>query len=274
MLGTVFSPWYAAARRRGGADPENFCALNVALYGRGGKRWAMTDRPRRALARDATSLTIGPSRLAWRADGLQLDIRERMMPLPLVIEGEVRVRFDALCTQAFAIDAAGRHGWCPLAACARIEVDFARPARRWTGHAYLDTNAGTAPLEQDFSGWHWSRAALRDGAAVLYDATARDGARTQLALRLDAAGGARPFAPPAEQDLPATLWRIARATRSEAPARVVKTLEDTPFYARSWLAARLAGEDVLAFHESLDLDRFASRWVQVLLPFRMARQIL
>jgi carotenoid 1,2-hydratase len=27
-----------------------------------------------------------------------------------------------------------------------------------------------------------------------------------------------------------------------------------------------------AIHESVDLDRFASRWVQVLLPFKMPRR--
>jgi carotenoid 1,2-hydratase len=274
MLGNVFSPWYAAARRRGAADPENFCALNVALYGQGGKRWALTDRPKRALSRDAATLTIGPSRLAWDGNSLSVRIRERMMPVPAAITGEVHVTFDALCRQSFTIDSAGRHAWCPLAACARIEVDFARPSRRWSGHAYLDTNAGTAPLEQDFRGWHWSRAALPDGAAVLYDADCRDGSRTQLALRLDAAGGATTFLPPDVQTLPGTLWRIGRATRSETPARVMRTLEDTPFYARSWVESRLLGDDVQAFHESLDLDRFASRWVQVLLPFRMARQFL
>jgi carotenoid 1,2-hydratase len=274
MLGNVFSPWYAAARRQGAADPENFCALNVALYGRGGKRWALTDRPKRALSRDADRLVIGPSTVAWEDGGLSVKVRERMMPIPAAISGEVRVTFDALCRESFTIDSAGRHAWCPLAACARIEVDFARPRRRWSGHAYLDTNAGTAPLEQDFRGWHWSRAALPDGAAVLYDADCRDGTRTQLALQLDRAGNAAPFTPPAAQRLPSTLWRIFRATRSETPARVVKTLEDTPFYARSWVASRLLGQDVQAFHESLDLDRFASRWVQVLLPFRMARQVL
>jgi carotenoid 1,2-hydratase len=49
-------------------------------------------------------------------------------------------------------------------------------------------------------------------------------------------------------------------------------LEDTPFYARSNVAGRLLGENILAFHESLDLDRFDSRWVEVLLPFRMPRR--
>ena len=36
FIGSVFSPYYAWARRRGPADPLNHCALNVALYGTGG----------------------------------------------------------------------------------------------------------------------------------------------------------------------------------------------------------------------------------------------
>jgi carotenoid 1,2-hydratase len=38
------------------------------------------------------------------------------------------------------------------------------------------------------------------------------------------------------------------------------------------LSQRLLGEDVIAVHESLSLDRFRSRWVQALLPFRMPRR--
>jgi carotenoid 1,2-hydratase len=51
-------------------------------------------------------------------------------------------------------------------------------------------------------------------------------------------------------------------------------LEDAPFYSRSLLATHLAGSPGPAIHESLDLDRFRSRWVQCLLPFRMPRRIV
>ena len=34
FVGSVFSPYYAWARRRGQADAENHCALNLALYRR------------------------------------------------------------------------------------------------------------------------------------------------------------------------------------------------------------------------------------------------
>jgi carotenoid 1,2-hydratase len=51
----------------------------------------------------------------------------------------------------------------------------------------------------------------------------------------------------------------------------VRTAEDAPFYARSLLDSKLLGEPVSAVHESLSLDRFNARWVQLLLPFRMPR---
>jgi carotenoid 1,2-hydratase len=53
----------------------------------------------------------------------------------------------------------------------------------------------------------------------------------------------------------------------------VRTLEDTPFYARSLLSVgNNAGVARLAMHESLDLERFRSPWVRRLLPFRMRRE--
>ena len=78
----------------------------------------------------------------------------------------------------------------------------------------------------------------------------------------------------AREALPATpIWRIGRGTGAErGMARVQRTLEDTPFYARSLLATTLLGERVTAVHESLSMLRFRQRWVQVLLPFRMPRR--
>jgi carotenoid 1,2-hydratase len=176
--------------------------------------------------------------------------------------------------RSFALDPAGRHRWRPSAPCARVEVDLTHPALRWSGDGYLDSNAGDEPLEDGFLRWDWSRAALADGTtAVLYDVTGRAGEHHNLAVRIDRAGAVRPFEPPPACPLPSTLWRVARGTRSEPhrPASVIRTLEDTPFYARSLLAARLFDRPVIAMHESLSLDRFRSAWVQTLLPFRMPR---
>jgi carotenoid 1,2-hydratase len=51
----------------------------------------------------------------------------------------------------------------------------------------------------------------------------------------------------------------------------VRVVEDTPFYARSMAMGADASTPELV-HESLSLDRFSTRWVQTLLPFRMRRE--
>jgi carotenoid 1,2-hydratase len=275
FVGSVFSPYYARARLRGAADPEDHCALNVALYGAGGKRWALTERGRGSLRRDRTSIAIGPSALAWDGSALTVAIDELAVPVPARIRGRVRLEPTALVADGFALDAEGRHRWRPIAPTARVEVALERPALRWSGRAYLDSNQGEAPLEDAFARWHWSRGALPDGGTVvLYDVTRRVGAPLCLALRCGPDGEVRHFAPPAPVALARTLWRVPRATRADpgAAVAVVSTLEDTPFYARSQLAAAVGGEPMTWVHESLSLDRFRRRWVQLLLPFRMPRR--
>jgi len=246
----------------------------VAVYGAGGKRWALTERGHRALERTPGRLRIGPSTLAWDGSALTVRFDEVTVPLPSRLRGSVRVQPAALVNRAFVLDDAGRHRWRPMAPCAHAEVVLERPALSWAGRAYLDTNAGDEPLEDAFFGWDWSRAALRRGTAVLYDVHRRSGGRLALALRFDPAGSVEPFPPPPGVRLPCGRWRVERATRAEpgaaAPA-VLETLEDTPFYARSLVSTTLFGEPVTAVHESLSLERFRAAWVRMLLPFRMPR---
>ena len=61
FIGSVFSPYYAFARRKGVADPLNHCAVNVAIYRKAANRWTMTERPRGAVSRTTNSFTVGPS---------------------------------------------------------------------------------------------------------------------------------------------------------------------------------------------------------------------
>jgi carotenoid 1,2-hydratase len=116
---------------------------------------------------------------------------------------------------------------------------------------------------------------LDDGrCAILYNRTERHHPSESLALLCDERGDVETFTPPRNQPLPHTrIWRIPRATQAEEGFRptIAQTLEDTPFYARSVINTRLLGEPLTAIHESLSLDRFDSRWVQTLLPFRMPR---
>ncbi len=286
FIGSVFSPYYAWARRRGHglADPLNHCAMNVALYARPGStprgRWAMTERGRAAVERSATRLQIGASSMAWEGDALVVTIDETTVPWPTRLRGRITLRPDALMHQSYPLDPQGLHAWRPIAPCAQVEARFTEPGLHWRGTGYLDSNRGQRPLEQDFAHWDWSRAALADKrSAVLYDVQRTDGSALALALAFDAQGRAEPFAPPPAVTLPATGWRMPRATRSDdggggggGGARVEQTLEDAPFYSRSVLRTRLLGEDAAAVHESLSLKRWARPVVQAMLPFRMPRR--
>ena len=61
FIGSVFSPYYAWARRQGRGDPHNFCSINVALYGKGGKRWAMTERSHEAVVSPRIAFKSAPA---------------------------------------------------------------------------------------------------------------------------------------------------------------------------------------------------------------------
>ena len=274
FVGSVFSPWYAMARRRAPTDPRGHCALNAVLYRPRSKRWAFTERSAQRVERSADAFRIGPSRVLRDGDDLLFEIDEITVPVPTRLRGTVRVRPEIPGAGPCALDTGGRHHWQPLAPRARVEVDLSSPASRWSGSGYLDSNWGEDALERDFVGWNWSRMDAGQDTVVLYDAVRRDASRHSLALRFDRHGAIADFAAPPAAMLPATGWRVARTTRSEQPggARVLRTLEDTPFYARSIVEARLFGETLTGIHESLSLDRFASPWVQCLLPFRAPRR--
>jgi carotenoid 1,2-hydratase len=231
----------------------------------------MTERGRTALARDATRLAIGPSALHWDGATLTIAIDERTAPLPSRLRGTVRVHAGALTRRVFPLDAGGHHHWSPIAPASRVEVALTHPALHWSGPGYLDSNWGARPLERDFSHWDWCRAPTGDGAAILYNATRREGGEQSLALRIAADGGVTAFPPPPPATLPPTLWRVPRPTRADAPPSVTQTLEDAPFYNRSVIATTLAGQRLTAVHESLQMDRFTAPWVQAMLPFRIPR---
>jgi carotenoid 1,2-hydratase len=281
FLGSVFSPYYAWARRRaagGAADPLAHCAINVALYRRSariGRRWCMTERGRGTVVRSSDGLQIGPSLIERQGETLTFCLDEVSAPWPSRLHGMVRLHAGAWADHGVALDTAGRHRWSVLAPCARVEVDLSAPALRWSGPGYLDSNQGQAPLEADFIGWNWSRARLDDAqTAVVYDVLRRDGTPLSIAQAFDAGGASQAFTAPAEAALPTSAWRLARSCRSDigTTARVAQSLEDGPFYNRSVVEATWAQRPVHAIHESLSLDRFDARWVQALLPFRMPRR--
>ncbi|MEO0995893.1 MAG: carotenoid 1,2-hydratase [Pseudomonadota bacterium] len=267
FIGSVFSPFFARANRRGPADPLDFCALNVALYRRRGKQWVMTEFDRADVAVGERSLKLGRSRLDWDGERLTIEIAERTAPLRRPVAGLVTVTPTVRQPREFAIDPRGRHRWWPVAPHARVDVDFATPAWRWSGAGYFDSNRGDEPLADGFVDWDWSRRHTDAGTEIRYNARPRQGPPTALALTIDQRGQAHEAAAAPPLRLPASGWRVARTTASAAQLERVRTLEDTPFYARS--IVHVGDDPAPLMHESLSLQRFDSAWVQRLIPFRM-----
>jgi carotenoid 1,2-hydratase len=239
----------------------------------------MTERGERHVQRERHAFVVGPSALHWRGDALLITLDERGAPLPRAVRGLLRLHPHALPRFAAALDSRGRHRWGPIAPCARIEVDLQAPALKWQGHAYFDSNEGDEPIERAFTRWDWLRTANEDGStAVIYDVqpsdTKRGGASRLVTQRFAPDGTSSAFeASPRRRLGPSALWRIDRQARAAEPPRVLRTLEDTPFYARSLIEMHSgSGKLVQAVHETLDVPRLVSPIVQAMLPFRMPRR--
>jgi len=271
FVGSVFSPYYHLARGRGRPDAENYCAVNVGLYRPSGKAWCMTERRRGSITREATQFRVGPSSLRWEAGELVVDLCERCMPFGQRLRGQVRARPVLTSALDLELDGVGRHRWTPWAPLARVQVELTEPGVSWQGSGYLDSNRGDEPLEAAFASWNWSRVEDSGVVDVHYELSGRDGSQKQLAMRFDANGHSQ--IPKGRRfDLPGSLWGVPRRARADAPARLARTLEDTPFYARSLLAVDRAGGPALGVHEALSLQRFRRSWVRAMLPFRMPRE--
>jgi carotenoid 1,2-hydratase len=234
----------------------------------------MTERGRASLQRSPTRLSVGPSALSLTGDRLVIDINEWTVPVPKRLRGRVTVDLGPRFDTAFEIDRQQRHFWQPLAPLATASVDFDQPGLGWKGRAYVDMNRGSEPLEKGFRRWSWSRAEAGEATTILYDAEPRLGDRRTLALGYHRDGSITMTEAAPCQPLPRTGWMVSRDTRAEParPARILRTLEDTPFYSRSLIAQGRPSSETRAVHESVDLDRFRSRWVQVMLPFKMPRR--
>ncbi len=270
MVGSPFSPYYARARRRGPANPLDFVAMNVVLYGRDRSRWALTERA--GPVREEQTLTIGPSMMRWDGDALVVDVDERTAPFDSRLRGRITIHPELVGEAGFSLDGSGAHRWWPIAPRARAEVVFEDPSLRFSGQGYLDANAGSEPLEKTLREWNWVRAPLSTGAFVSYEASSVDGLTTTLDLAFDR-NGVHHVPHLSDSSLPRSNWGLRPKLRSHSQGNVanLRSFEDTPFYSRSKVAFDVLGERTVGVHESLSLPRFRSRWVQALLPMRMRR---
>ena len=277
FIGSVFSPWYRLARRRGGGDPAQHCAMNFSLYGRQAALGDDRARRKSALQRDADTI--------WQSARHPC---AGMAPRsPPTIERNHRAAANTPARHHPPSPARPGH---PPGGAGRRGPPSLVPGRArrprgsgivrtrnfsWQGHAYFDTNAGDEPLEECFTRWDWCRAKLHNGVAVIYHGDRIDGTRFCTALRYDTGGQAQDFDPPPAADLGRNFWGMRMGTLADSGTtpRVVKKLEDAPFYARSVISTRLCGQDVTAVHESLSLPRFTAPWVQLMLPFKAPRAL-
>ncbi|NJR13708.1 MAG: hypothetical protein HC779_05250 [Phyllobacteriaceae bacterium] len=112
------------------------------------------------------------------------------------------------------------------------------------------------------------------GSIIVYDSARRDGSEGLLAIRIAPDGTISPFPAPQKTQMPRAFWGVARFGHHDAGQvpRLVKTLEDGPFYTRSVIDTVLDGESVQLMHEGLSGRRFASPIVKAMLAFRMPRR--
>ena len=273
FIGSVFSPYY---KKSGRSIPLDHSCLNIALYGKGA-RWVMTERGAGDTRQERDSLTIGPSAMRWDKDRLIIDIEERDIRLGIPwrrrVKGQIILHPEMFNERSFKLDPAGRHCWQAIAPRARIEVKMEQPDIAWNGSGYLDSNHGSEPIEDGFQSWHWSRAHVGKQVAVTYEGKRRDGSHFASALRFGPDGVPQEEELPLVAPLPLTWWAMERQTRADrGHASVIKTWEDSPFYARTAVSARMYGEPVIAIQESISLDRLVNPVIQAMLPYKMPRE--
>lgn len=272
FVGSVFSPYYAKAGR---TNPEDHCALNVALYGPRAARWAMTEHGQNHVHRSAEAFTIGNSRMVWEKDRLVIHVDEKCTPIPRRIKGTITVDTAGLGNVTFLIDDRGRHRWRPLAPLSRVTVDLQEPDLQWTGDSYLDSNQGDEPLQDGFTFWDWSRTVIdRKQTAIFYNTDMVNGTSCLSTFLVDKRGEIEEIETPPPAPLPRTpIFQVQRRTRAAAndKPKIVRTLEDTPFYSRSVIETTLFGRRRHAIHESLSGPRLNSPIVMFMLPYRMPR---
>jgi carotenoid 1,2-hydratase len=276
-------------------NPDDHCCLNVALYDlktRRYRRWCMTERSQYSVGRDESNFVLGPSKLKWVNDCLEIDLDEWSLPVPQKVKGKIRVYPKGLSSKLWALDPEGEHTWGPIATQGRVEVELTEPQLRWKGHAYFDQNEGRSPINAKdcvFTEWDWSRALLKDGSTVVtYDVRNKIAAKDRLlGLQFSADSSTVQELELSERyKLKRTAWGLRRSIRTPkvisnpnnltttagaTTPTVVKTLEDTPFYSRNIVQADCFGESVQTMHETLHVSRLASYLTQGMLPFKMPR---
>ncbi len=260
LVGSIFSPRYAARRRRGGLPLEH-CAVNFALY-RDGRRvcWVLSEYAG-ATVRDAATLGIGGSVLRYGGgDTVQIEIRERT-----AVGGRPVSAFLTLVPLAYgpvepvALGRDGTHLWHPIVPRAVAHLVLPDAGIEATGLGYHDANRGDEPLADGIPGWQWSRIHDRHGTRVSLRLPA-----AELSVDARSSGVSTvTVGPPVVEPTRASGWGLRVPVRADPGVPDLprsRVLESSPFYVRYESAT--PGHHALG--EVADFRRFASplvRWM-------------
>jgi carotenoid 1,2-hydratase len=262
MLGSLFSPRYAARARRGGRAVD-CCAVNFALYQRGlRQQWVLSEYSGAQASSEA--LRIGDSQLALLPDGtVELFIRARTAPFGSVTKAALTLTPEGPGLLEQPLVSGLPHHWAPLALRARATLRLPLLDRVLVGRGYLDTNAGAAPLGVDLPGWTWARVHSGEATHVSYRLSSGEGLHVHGTAEA-AVAERRPLLPAASG---LTGWglRVPRALEA-GPLRLESPslLESSPFYAR----LEASGRQGHALAEVADFRRFRSPLIRWMAHFR------
>jgi carotenoid 1,2-hydratase len=267
MVGSLFSPRYSVAARRGGRPLEH-CAINFALYHQGRReRWVLSEY-RRAEVEGSHALRIGRSTLRYLEGGaIRMEVDERTAPWGRRVCASLVLEPLTPSMDELQLVPGLPHYWQALAPRSRAWLKVETEGVEAEGLGYHDTNHGAELLGARLAGWHWTRTHhaqetvvdyhLPDGVAPLRVRAHADGVECERAS----------VVPPEARPMSLTGWGLRVPSRLHAGNVVLgepRLLESSPFYAR--VEARVHGFDALG--EVADFRRFHSPLIRWMAHFR------
>ncbi|MBN9688428.1 MULTISPECIES: carotenoid 1,2-hydratase [unclassified Corallococcus] len=265
MLGSLFSPRYSVAARRGG-HPLAYSAVNFALYHQGVRKlWVLSEYPRVEL-QGPGRLRIGRSTLTHAVDGtVRMDVDDGTAPWGRPVRASLTLRPLTGRGPEVQLMPGLPHYWQPLAPRAEARLEVSTLGVSAEGMGYHDTNHGQELLGARLSGWHWARTHhanhtvvdyhLPDGVAPVRMVAGANGVVCER--------GPNPEARPTSL----TGWGLRVPAKMHTGNEVVgapRLLESSPFYAR--LESRRDALDTMG--EVADFRRFHSPFIRWMAHFR------
>jgi carotenoid 1,2-hydratase len=263
MVGSLFSPRYSVAARRGGL-PREHCAVNFALYHQGVRQcWVLSEYP--VLEQAHCQLRIGGSTLSYEEGRVRMEVEERTAPWGRPVRARLVLEPMTPLGDEVQLVPGLPHWWQPMAPRARARLEVLTEGLALEGMGYHDTNRGEELLGERLPGWHWSR--THGAHETVVDYVLPDGVAP---VKVKAGPrGVRCERGPREEALPTELtgWglRVPRHLRvGNTVVGAPRLLESSPFYAR--VEARQEGVNTLG--EVADFRRFHSPLIRWMAHFR------